>query len=412
MIQIFTFFLASYLGNLSNVQRPPNGRQYMGPRANLLRQSQSLQQQQQQQIAQQRQQQLFLQQDRYRRIEPHPNANMNESRPQYPNGMGPQMATHRRLSVDRPPPPSYFNASPNINFYNSANQNAVNAAPVAASAPVTHQNTMNAAPVVGSAPVTHQNTVNAAQVAARAQMANQNTVNAIPASAQAANQSNQRFLPSNWVYNASSGQANPIPQVASQQGSQAATTVNQNGFRIRSVTEINTNLHTGPTLNGNIRNPNRNSSPIYNAPPARDPSLHIGPPPPLPPSQLLQRQVPQIELNRPNDNNHTPPSPPYTPSLDDSIEVKMKRYGDQIQIFTCPKTGSKENLQDIIEHSGETRRIVQQCILHEDFVAAARQAVHDERQKGCSTNQLRNQIVRFFNMQVPPEYAFLMNDDR
>lgn len=217
---------------------------------------------------------------------------------------------------------------------------------------------------------------------------------------------NQLFVPNQWIYSASRGQAIPVTQPKPQQPgatqlhqsqSNAYPTLqtgqsNQNGFRIRTVTEINKHLQQ-PTLN-NSPILNRNASLLSNDPQAS--------------GQHVTTQLPQTHFQQPDGNeNNTPPSPPYT--LEDSMDVTIKRYGDQIQIFTCPKIGNRENLTDILELTGDIRKLVADSILDEVFVDGAKKMVEIERQNGRRTDQLRNQITRFFNMTVPHQYNFLTN---
>lgn len=214
---------------------------------------------------------------------------------------------------------------------------------------------------------------------------------------------NQLFVPNQWIYSASPGQVIPVTQPKPQQPGatqlhqsqsnayaiQQTGQSNQNGFRIRTVTEINKQLPQ-PTLN-NSPILNRNASPLNNAS-----------------GQHVSTELPQTHFQQPDGNeNNTPPSPPYT--LEDSMDVTIKRYGDQIQIFTCPKIGNRENLTDILELTGDIRKLVAGFILDEVFVNGAKNMVEVERQNGRRTDQLRNQITRFFNMTVPQQYNFLMD---
>lgn len=277
-------------------------------------------------------QQMYLEGLRYRRNSTHGyNQNMNVAPPP-PNRRG-------SVIVERAP-----NTPQNINFYNSSTQNSVSALQEAA-------NIQN---------------------------------------------NSHLFVPNNWVYRATPNQviaAPPMQENMHQHQSNGTQNnpsiqLNQNGFRIRTVREIN-NVNDQTTLSDITIQPQ--GLPIYNASQPRNHHLQM---------QLNQRQ---------SNHQNTPPSPPSTPSLEE-LDVTIKRYGDQIQIFTCPKTGNRENLTDILEHHGDSKKLVERYILDEVFVNGVKQFVLDQRKEGRTTEQLKNQILLFFAPSLPREYSFLIEN--
>lgn len=364
-------FTDSYLGNIPTAaHRPINFRQYRGPRVNFIRQPQTMQQQQQQQ-----QPRLLLQQLQKPRVDPLP-LQMNQSGVPYLNGMRPQLPTQRYQSpgIRQPPPyrprppvaaPAPSNPAMNINFYNSSNQNEANGESVQTASNQNNRpyNWVYNAPSIyatsASQPPTSQN--------------NGNGLTSI--SVNNAQTSNQALLVISTTPLSSTSVAPPV-----------------NHFRIKSVNEINKNVLSSQQQPKN----GLNHSPTM--------SFNVLPPPTqVPPKQLLQTY-------QSNNDSNTPPSPPDTPSLEDKFDVNIIQYGEQIQIFTCPKYGYKDDLTDILQHRDDSRELVRQCILNAEFVESAKNAIEQERRFGRRTDQIRNQIREFFQYNVPGEYQFLVDD--